>query len=98
MIDPTKHLTDPREIRVHLRSCRHRHLRVDGKPGHHFPPAAALLGHAMSSAEAQGLSGEDAMTMLAYQVLMAYERAMDELLHVSALHPSPMLVVKKEGC
>lgn len=77
-----EHLTDPREIRKLLSRVAYRGDRIDGKVERNGISSAGSLTHnVMQMAAAQGLSGEDAMTVLAYHALLQYERTLDMLLH-----------------
>jgi hypothetical protein len=91
MTDPI----DPREMRQRIKHAMHGSSRVDGKPlgRYSIPPAAAMIRNVLYSAEANGWSGEDAMTMLAYHALVGYEDLYDRVLSDALLSPTTRLVV-----
>ena len=95
----TDHLTDPREMRKLLSRVAYRGDRIDGKDELNAVSAASSLARdVMHMAEAQGLSGEDAMTVLAYHALLQYERTLDMLLHEARMAIKPhSLVIEKEA-
>lgn len=86
-------LNDPKEIRKHLTNVRYRGLRVDGKELNRssISTTAAMVNNIFSLAEAQGYSGEDAMTMLAYHALLQNEKLMD--MQLEFLQTSPAKIV-----
>ncbi len=100
MADP---LNDPREIRKLLKEVAYRGTRIDGNlyDMRALNMSAQVVGHVMKMSEAQGYSGEDAMTLLAYHALLRYEAALDRLLEQAFLTPSAPVILsssaKKEG-
>ena len=94
----TDHLTDPREMRKLLSRVAYRGDRIDGKDElNAVSGASSLARNVMHMAEAQGLSGEDAMTVLGYHALLQYERTLDMLLHEAQINPRPpMLIVEMD--
>jgi len=88
---------DTREMRQRINRAGYGYERVDGKEmgPSNLPPAAAMIRAVLTAAEYQGLSGEDAMTMLAYNALVGYERLHDHVLQEAMLNPSPPLIVRR---
>ena len=88
-------LTDPREIRKLLNDAAYRGGRIDGNKdvfGCMNMPAS-MMQNVMRMAEAQGYSGEDAMTVLAYHALLRYEDALDRLIEQLNITPASPLVM-----
>lgn len=85
---------DVREMRQRINVAARGHERVDGKDGGPFSasPAAPMVRNVLTMAEAQGLSGEDAMTVLAYYALKEYERLYDLLLDDAIMRPTTTMV------
>jgi len=88
----TPDMNDPREMRKRLIKVSYGRTRLDGKPedvfgmpshGVHLVRTVFLLG------EAQGWSGEDTMTALAFHLLGEYERVYDLVLKQAMLNPTP---------
>ena len=88
-------LTDPREIRNLLNDAAYRGGRIDGNKAvfgcMNMP--ASMMRNVMRMAEAQGYSGEDAMTVLAYHALLRYEDALDRLIEQLNITPASPLVM-----
>lgn len=85
-------LDDPREIRQMLRRAAYRGDRIDGKePGWSgiATPASSLARRVFDMAQYTGLSGEDEMTVLAYNALIMYEQLFDKVLHDASIIPTP---------
>jgi hypothetical protein len=84
-------LTDPREVRklLGLVVRGHANINGDGPPG----ACCALVRNTMMAAEVAGLSGEDAMTMLAYRALLALEATQERLLEQLSFSPPPRVFV-----
>ena len=96
-------LTDPREIRKLLNDAAYRGGRIDGNKAvfgcMNMP--ASMMRNVMRMAEAQGYSGEDAMTVLAYHALLRYEDALDRLIEQLNITPASPLVMpnaRLSGC
>jgi len=96
----SEYLTDPREIRKKLREVAYRSTRIDG-PAESGPwhQASFLVRTNLRMSDATGMSGEDAMTILAYTALLAYEKATDQLLaNLNNEAMRPIIMVRpKEG-
>ena len=97
-------LSDPREIRAMLKRAAYRGERIDGKEMNWTAistPASTLARRVFDMAEYTGLSGEDAMTILAYHALIAYEGLYDKVLHDVSISPTPIFLsdprMKGEG-
>ena len=83
-------LDDPREIRKHLNEVSRNGCRVDGKRISDFSMNApsAMLRNVLIAAEIQGYSGEDLMTVLAYNALLRYEDVLDRLIEQLNITPT----------
>ena len=84
-----REITDPREMRVAIGLAARGFVRVDGaevRPSQ-IAPASALIHAVQTMARVHGLSGEDAMTVLAYEALRAYEGAYDKVLRIASATP-----------
>jgi len=55
----------------------------------HYDP---LVRAVFNSAYAQGLSGEDTMTLLAYAALIEYERMREIALEAASINPRPVVI------
>jgi hypothetical protein len=88
-------LTDPREIRKLLNEAAYRGGRIDGNKDSFgcMNMPASMMRNVLRMAEAQGYSGEDAMTVLAYHALLRYEDALDRLIQQLNITPTPHLVM-----
>jgi hypothetical protein len=71
--------------------------RLDGKPapGYLMSNASSLAKAVLNDAEYRGLSGEDAMTALAFHALIKYEEAMDRLLNIARNNTDKVFIVGK---
>lgn len=96
---PTEPLTDPREMRKVLHEAARGCARVDGKPIGQWsiPPASGLIRNALHAGQHAGWSGEDTMTVLAYNALRLYEDAYDRMLDVAKFTPSPGFLLADVG-
>lgn len=85
------YLTDPREIRKRLTEAAYRGSRIDGleSGSNAMNVPASMVRNVMNMAEANGFSGEDAMTLLAYHALLRYEDALDRLIDQLNISPAP---------
>jgi hypothetical protein len=90
-------LTDMREVRKLFRAAARGEQRIDGSPIRMVCYAANLLRNAQDLAAYRGFSGEDEMTLIAYQALLAYEKAMDTLLQHVSLNILPHLVFQQQS-
>lgn len=91
MADPTS----IQEMRQRITRASAGRERVDGRPvrGVMGPSSAApIIRTARHLADREGLSGEDMMTMIAYQALVSYEAAMDRLLDDASLRTDPFVL------
>ena len=91
--------TDPREMRKRISTAAYRGDRIDGNNMGRFSySSAASLAHAvLVASEAQGYSGEDCMTVLAYNALVRYEDLMDRLLENYQRTPIPHFIAPSGG-
>mgnify|MGYP000031477267 CR=1 FL=1 len=81
-------LTDPREIRKLLTEVAYTGRRIDGaNMAERISIAQSLVRRCRDMAQSSGLSGEDAMTLLAYHALLGYEKTMDLLLEEARTRP-----------
>ena len=78
---------------MHLRDCRQRinaagrrDMRVDGSKG--TPTTGSLIRSVLTLAEHEGYSGEDTMTLLAFEALKLLEQANDRQLDMLMLAPA----------
>lgn len=87
-------LTDPREIRKHLREVLYRGGRIDCQEHRRglIAPVSGLVRHLMTHCEIEGMSGEDTWTIVAYHALLEWESAMDRLID-NAMRGQPVIVV-----
>lgn len=86
-----------REMRQRITLNARRGDRVDGKPPKYSRPmsmTSALVSHILRSAEYEGFSGEDAMTVLAYHALVQLEEAMDRELDRASIEIPNLLIPK----
>jgi hypothetical protein len=94
-----KTLTEPREIRRFMRQAARRGGRIDGgsisngKWQCSYSVPAMLIHQVMSMADMEGLSGEDAMTVLAYRALLHLEKCYDERIELLNMTSNPPFVV-----
>lgn len=88
-------LVDPREIRKLLQRVARLGGRMDDKAG--MAMTGGIVHACMRSAEALGLSGEDAMTVLAYHALLSHERVCDQLLDQANRSMHPPVVLLREA-
>lgn len=85
-------LDDPREIRQALRRSAYRGERIDGKDlgwSQIATPSSSLARRVFDMAQYTGLSGEDEMTVLAYNALIMYEQLFDKVLHDASISTTP---------
>jgi hypothetical protein len=83
-------LTDPKEIRKYLRE------RVYGRwPNgpHTVDMSAPLIHTVLIYCEKQGYSGEDTMTLLAYQALLRADDYAERLMKLLDSMPSPPIIM-----
>ena len=82
--------TDVREMRHQINKAMHGYERVDGKDVGRLsiPPAGAMIKNIVYAAQAHGWSGEDTMTVLAYEALKGYEGLYDRVLEHAMLTPA----------
>jgi hypothetical protein len=87
-----KELTDVREMRKALRDMSYTGSNLGGdRPD--YGPTAALARNCLRAAEAQGFSGEDTMTLVAYHAILQLEKAYGMLLaNPSLASPAPIFV------
>ena len=93
-------LTDPREIRKLLLEVAHRGRSVsrDDRWGSLPNCSSAMVRNIFTMAEAEGLSGEDKMTVLAYHALLQYEATMDKLVaEMGFIRPNHFIATSKSG-
>lgn len=71
-----------RQMRLKIVMAKHRGDRMDGRYPSQMEtsPVAYQLRAIMHAAEAQGISGEDVMTVLAYHALVEWEKMYDRAL------------------
>lgn len=89
----SKQLTDVREMRKAIQRVARRGERLDGKE-HAMSIAASIARNALCAAEYAGMSGEDAMTMLAYYLMLALEENGDRMLDMFNSMPPPKIVIE----
>lgn len=82
---------NPREMRKKMNEALRNHF-VEKQP---FQHSVVLLNAVKNAAYAQGLSGEDEMTMLAYYALQQYEDLWKRHLEFVNTSPITRVVLKK---
>lgn len=85
-----RELTDVREMRKAITEMSYTGNSILAGPGG-YSMAAILARHCRDAAQAQGLSGEDAMTLLAYHALLSLEKANKSLLDYALCTPTSMI-------
>jgi hypothetical protein len=94
-----KILTEPREIRKLMRQAGRCRERIDGgsnggqKSQCSYSLPALLIHDVLTMADIGGLSGEDAMTVLAYRALLLLEKCYDERIELLNMTCDPPFVV-----
>lgn len=88
---------DIRKMRLKITLAAYRGERFDDGAGKGSTLACVMAGNAVRAGEAGGLSGEDTMTLLAFESLKCIETLMDREMQRAFLEPPPpRLVVLKD--
>lgn len=90
-----REITDVREMRKAITKMSYTGDSILAGPGG-YSMAAVLSRHCRDAAQAQGLSGEDAMTLLAYHALLSLEKANKSLLNYASCTPTRVIVAATE--
>lgn len=85
-----REITDVREMRKAITEMSYTGNSILEGPGQ-YSMAAVLARHCRDAAQHQGLSGEDAMTLLAYHALLSLEKANKSLLDYALCTPDSMV-------
>jgi hypothetical protein len=87
---------DIRKMRLKITLAAYRGERFDDGDGNGSLIACAIAGAAIRAGEAGGLSGEDTMTLLAFEALKCAEKLMDLEVQRAMLELPPRSIVTKD--
>lgn len=88
--------TDPRELRKHIKEVSRSGERIDADHAKGFAAHGSLARNVLMMCEYKGYSGEDAMTVLAYALMVDNQWLFDMLLEQANLSTARPIIVRTE--